>query len=315
MRGVEHVYPYFRLLFLSFALIGVSPAWAGTRDRFHVDVTVSGVDVAASDIDTAASNVDVAIPDIDMAADDIDMAAVDVDDVNDPIESVNRFIFGFNEFVYDILLRPISKAYNYLPQPVREAVSNILDNVSSPKILANDVLQGEGERALQTTGRFLINSTAGLAGLFDVAEMIGIPEHDEDFGQTLGVWGVGEGFYLVLPLFGPSSPRDAVGKLGVDYFFDPLGLWLANTDRDEIAWALVGARAVDEFAGLVDELDQIKKTSIDYYAAIRSMYRQKREAEIKNGEDVDLPPIPDLDLSFQFDEDDQLSSGVEDKPN
>lgn len=291
------MHPYFRLLILSFALIGVSPALAEVRDGFDADVTVFGVDVA----------------DIDMAGEDIEMAAVEENDVNDPIEPVNRFIFGFNEFFYAILLRPVSKLYNVLPQPVREAVSNVLDNVSSPVVLANDVLQGEVKRALQTTGRFLINSTAGLAGLFDVADKMGIPEHDEDFGQTLGVWGVGEGFYLVLPLLGPSSPRDAVGKLVVDPFFDPLGLWLNNTDRDEIAWGLVGARAIDEYAGLVDELEQIKKTSIDYYAAIRSMYRQKRESEIKNGEDVDLPPIPDL--GFQFDEDQQLSSGVEDKPN
>ena len=307
------MYPFVRLLIISFALMGVSPALAAFRGGFDVDATIFPVDVATSNVDLAASNVEEPIPDIDLAGEDIDMAAEDVDDVNDPIEPVNRFIFGFNEFFYAILLRPISKAYNYLPQPVREAVSNVLDNVNSPVVLANDVLQGEGERALQTTGRFLINSTAGLAGLFDVAEMIGIPEHDEDFGQTLGVWGVGEGFYLVLPLLGPSSPRDAVGKLGVDPFFNPLGLWLDNTDRDEIFYALVGARAIDEFAGLVDELEQIKKTSIDYYAAIRSMYRQKREAEIKNGEDVDLPPIPDL--GFQFDEDDQLSSGVEGKPN
>ncbi len=293
------MYPFFRLLIISFALIGVSPALAEFRDGFDVDVAVSNVDLAASKVEEAAP--------------DIDMAAEDEDDVNDPIEPVNRFIFGFNEFFYAITLRPISKAYNFLPQPVREAVSNVLDNVNSPVVLANDVLQGEAQRALHTAGRFLINSTAGLAGLFDVAEKIGIPEHDEDFGQTLGVWGVGEGFYLVLPLFGPSSPRDAVGKLAVDYFFNHLGLWLENTDRDEIFYALVGARAIDEYAGLVDELDQIKKTSIDYYAAIRSMYRQKRESEIKNGEDVDLPPIPDL--GFQFDEDEELSSGAEDKPN
>ena len=142
MRGVEHVYPFFRLLIVSFALIGVSPAWAETRAGFDVDVTVSGVEVAAANFDSAASTVDEAIPDIDLAGDDIDMAAEDEDGANDPIESVNRFIFGFNEIFYTILLRPISKAYNYLPQPIREAVSNVLDNVSSPKVLANDVLQG-----------------------------------------------------------------------------------------------------------------------------------------------------------------------------
>jgi phospholipid-binding lipoprotein MlaA len=98
----------------------------------------------------------------------------------------------------------------------------------------------------------------------------------------------------VLPIFGPSNPRDAIGKLFVDSYFDPLGQWLDNTDQDTITYTLTGANALDEYAGIVDELDQVKKTSVDYYAAVRSLYRQKRKAEIRNGSELELPPIPDL---------------------
>jgi phospholipid-binding lipoprotein MlaA len=155
-------------------------------------------------------------------------------------------------------------------------------------------LQGEGQRALQTTQRFVINTTLGVGGIMDPATKIGITKHSEDFGQTLAVWGVGEGLYLVLPFYGPSNPRDAVGKLFVDNYFDPLGMYLENTDQDEVRYARMAVGAVDEYGGVMDELEQIKKTSVDYYAAIRSMYRQKRKSEISNGTEVDLPPIPDL---------------------
>ena len=105
---------------------------------------------------------------------------------------------------------------------------------------------------------------------------------------------MGEGFYLVLPIFGPSSPRDAIGKFVIDSYLDPLGLWLDNTDRQNIEYALAGADGLDEYAGIVDELNQVKKTSVDYYAAVRSLYRQKRKTEINNGSFLELPPIPDL---------------------
>ena len=131
---------------------------------------------------------------------------------------------------------------------------------------------------------------------------LGIPKHDEDFGQTLAVWGVGEWFYLILPIFGPSNPRDAVGKLVVDRFFDPLNLWLANTDQEEYIYLRAGVTAVHKYGEVRDELDQIRKTSVDFYAALRSMYRQRRESEIRNGEVTDLPPIPDL--SYDLDDED-----------
>lgn len=214
------------------------------------------------------------------------LAENDEVDVNDPIEPVNRFIFGFNQIVEDVILRPISYTYNALmPDPGKEAVTSFLNNLSSPVVLANDLLQGEGERAWQTTQRMMINTTVGVGGLWDAAEYFGIPEHREDFGQTMAVWGVGEGFYLVLPILGPSNPRDAVGKFGVDTFFDPLGLYLMNTDQEEWQYARIGVTGVTEYAALVDELDSLRETSIDYYAAIRSFYRQKRQAEIDNLDD------------------------------
>lgn len=223
------------------------------------------------------------------------------DDVNDPIEPFNRAIFDFNEFLYDLLLRPLSHLYNLLPADARDAIRNALDNLRTPVILANDLLQFEMERAGTTLGRAVVNSTAGVGGLFDVAKHLGWEKHKEDFGQTLGVWGVGEGFYLVLPILGPSNPRDAIGRYGVDQFFDPLGYWDV-LDGGNKMFIRSGVAGVDEFAGIVDEIDNLKKTSIDYYAALRSLYRQKRATEISNGRGVKLPAIPDLDLSLEGDE-------------
>ena len=221
------------------------------------------------------------------------------DDVNDPLETMNRMIFSFNETVYEFLLTPVATTYNsVLPETVRSGVSNAIDNISSPVTFVNDVLQFEIDRALTTLARFVVNTIAGMGGIADVASSIGLEEHSEDFGQTLGSYGMGEGLYLVLPLLGPSNPRDAIGDLVVDPYFDPLGLYLSNTDRDAAGYARTGVSAVSEYAGLMGELAQIKKTSVDYYAAIRSLYRQKRAAEISNGREEDLPAIPNYDLNF-----------------
>jgi len=230
--------------------------------------------------------------------------------VNDPLESLNRSIFEFNEGLQDVLLRPIAKFYNAnVNLTVRQGISNFLDNLSSPVIFANDLLQGEFERALTTFGRAFINTTIGIVGFADVASELGLERHDEDFGQTLAVYGMGEGFYLVLPIFGPSSPRDAIGKFVIDSYLDPLGLWLDNTDRQNIEYTLAGAEGLDEYAGIVDELNQVKKTSVDYYAAVRSLYRQKRKTEINNGSIFELPPIPDLSYGITPEDFDQPLAG------
>ena len=231
--------------------------------------------------------------------------------VNDPLESLNRSIFEVNEGLQDVLLRPIAKFYNAnVNLTVRQGISDFLDNLSSPVIFANDLLQGEFERALTTFGRAIINTTIGIVGFADVAASeFGIERHSEDFGQTLAVYGMGEGFYLVLPIFGPSSPRDAIGKFVIDPYLDPLGLWLGNTDRQNIQYTLAGANGLDQYAGIVDELNQVKKTSVDYYAAVRSLYRQKRKTEINNGSILELPPIPDLSYGITPEDFDQPLAG------
>lgn len=205
------------------------------------------------------------------------------EDVNDPLESVNRAVFDFNEVLVKFLLGPLARGYNaVLPNPAREAISSFLDNLKEPVVLANDLLQGEWKRGYHVSMRILINTTVGLVGFIDVAEKFGYEKHKEDFGQTLAVWGIGEGFYLVLPLLGPSNPRDALGRVA-DNYLDPLGYYLRNTDREYISYALTGARGVVTYASLVDQIDDLRDTSIDFYGAIRSLYRQRRLSEITNG--------------------------------
>ena len=231
-----------------------------------------------------------------LSLDDINLAANTVDnEVNDPLERVNRAIFGFNESVNKNLLGPVADAYNQnVPQVVRVGVKNFLTNLSSPVTIVNNLLQGEVLTALDLMARLLVNSTVGMVGIVDVVSELDGKPRSEDFGQTLGVWGLGEGFYLVLPIFGPSSPRDLVGKFIVDPYFDPFGRWTDNSNRDNISYSKKAVDGVDEFSSVVDELRQIQKTSVDYYAAIRSLYRQKRRSEISNGQTLDLPPIPSL---------------------
>ncbi|MBI3113915.1 MAG: VacJ family lipoprotein [Rhodospirillales bacterium] len=234
-----------------------------------------------------------------------------VEEINDPLESLNRVIFDFNEVVQDAILRPVTRFYNdTVPATVRQGVSNFINNLNTPVTLANDILQGEGQRALQTFGRALVNSTYGIFGFADLAGELGVERHREDFGQTLAVYGMGEGFYLVLPILGPSNPRDAIGKLVVDPYFDPLGLYLDNIDREEIALGISAFKGVEEYARIVEELDQVKKTSVDYYAAIRSLYRQKRKTEIHNGSILELPPIPDLGYDTVPDDFDRSLAGI-----
>ena len=204
-------------------------------------------------------------------------------EVNDPLESVNRRIFAFNEVIRQYLLNPVVIAYNsVLPLVAREAIANALNNISEPVVLANDLLQGKFKRGFVTASRLVINTTAGVGGLFDVAEKLGFEEHEEDFGQTLATWGVGDGLYLVLPLLGPSNPRDAFGQILVDPFFDPLGYYLDDQDLDEIGYGLTALKGVVSYADVKDHMDGLKGTSLDFYGTIRSLHLQKRKLEILN---------------------------------
>lgn len=203
--------------------------------------------------------------------------------LNDPLEPTNRAIFEFNQAIDRAILKPAAKGYREtVPEFGRDRVSNFLDNANAPMIFINDVLQGEFSRAGTTLGRFLFNMTFGVFGIMDVAEAAGLERHGEDFGQTLAVWGVPEGPYLMLPLFGPSNPRDAVGR-GVEMYGDPVGYGTDAAGWDWFDWSRTGAEGIDTREQYLDVLDDIERSSLDYYASIRSMYRQNRVRQIKNG--------------------------------
>lgn len=211
----------------------------------------------------------------------------------DPLEDVNRYFFSLDMALDDALFKPTAYAYRYIvPKPGRRGIRNALNNLESPVVFANDILQGEMGRAGNTTARFLINSTLGIAGLFDVAKSMGIPRHTEDFGQTLAaVGGAGGGPYLVLPIFGPTNFRDLTGKL-VDIVFDPM-TWMGGSNAEAIAIGRYVLDAISEREANIEAFDEIERTSIDLYAQVRSIYYQHRQAEIKNGRD-DLNDLPDL---------------------
>lgn len=219
----------------------------------------------------------------------------------DPLETLNRFTFAFNDMLDTLFLRPVAFTYRELvPSGIRNAVRSFLRNLSTPVILANDLLQGDGDRALNTSKRFFVNTAFSL-GFYDYAGELGLPYQDADFGQTLGTYGVGEGFYVVLPVFGPSSLRDATGRV-VDGAFDPLtylsltyGKRAQNLTLPRTTISGVSARARS-----IDVLDQALADSLDDYTRIRSLWRQNREDQIQKRapRDAELEfgttPFPDL---------------------
>ena len=196
--------------------------------------------------------------------------------VADPLEDLNRAVLGFNDVVDQALLRPIAWTYNKLaPDPAILAVRRFFANLRAPVLFANDLLQLEFADAATTAGRFGLNSTIGLLGLFEVAEPLGLPAHHADFGQTLHSYGSGPGPYLMLPLIGPSTLRDGTGRV-VDVVLDPL-TWLLTPGQ---SLAVTGTQAVVRREELLDPLDELRKSSVDWYAALRSAYYQRRAVEL-----------------------------------
>ena len=211
---------------------------------------------------------------------------------NDPWEETNRDVFAFDTWVDHTVARPVTEGYQaVVPEPARDGVHNMLNNLHSPVILANDVLQGESRKAARTLGRILINTTLGIGGLFDVAQRLGIPYHDNDFGITLGTAGVGEGSYLVLPILGPRPPRDLVGGV-VDGAFDPL-TYAHFPGRHELLVARTPVSFLDFENSHMDEIQSIERSSVDYYATVRNLYRQRRDAQIQGTEFSNMN-LPDL---------------------
>lgn len=209
---------------------------------------------------------------------------------NDPFEGTNRAIFNFNTQVDRIVLVPVSNAYRaVLPEPVRDSVHDFMRNLNEPIVFANDVLQARPDLAGNTLGRFLVNTTVGIGGLFDVATKIHLPYHSNDLGVTFAVWGVGDGPYLMLPVLGPSSLRDAVGEVG-DAYGDPGNMIASNNHYVWASFARAGTQGIDTRSRNIETLADIERTSLDYYATIRSLYRQRRAAEIRH-ENSNVPNV------------------------
>lgn len=220
------------------------------------------------------------------------------DEVYDPFEGINRAIFSFNNSADKVVLEPIAKGYKKLPPPIQSGVGNFINNLKLPLAAVNQLLQGQGKNAMESTGRFLVNSTIGIFGLIDVADDIGLNQKEEDFGQTLATWGVGDGFYIVLPLFGPSNLRDTTGML-MTMMTDPINAYAASQGE---AWAIpmrTAANAIDQRSQIIDEVNALRNNSVDYYAAVRSSYYQNRKAAIMNTDDDVLTPLPLISIEFE----------------
>jgi len=208
-------------------------------------------------------------------------------EVKDCFESVNRATFKFNQVLDGVVFEPLAKAYRVLPSPVRAGTSNALDNLSTLVTIPNNLIQGDFKKATVNTGRFIVNTTIGVVGIFDVAEKVGFPEYEkEDYGQTLGVMGVGEGCYVVLPVLGPSTVRDTVGSFANLIGGDPwYNVTVANETQyfsDFDYWASRAGTGINFRAKNIDSFDNLEKNSIDFYASVRSLYLQDRQQKIAN---------------------------------
>ncbi len=207
-------------------------------------------------------------------------ATAEYEQTNDPLEPTNRFFYKVDDTLDTYTLKPVAQGYvAVVPSPVRSGVHNFLANLTTPTVLVNDMAAARPRRAGTTFMRFVINSTAGVLGVFDVAKGLGYPAHDAGFNQTLGVWGVGPGPFLYLPVVGPSSTRAATG-FAVDQATDPFtyvphGIYLRTFN-----WARYGLTTADTRAGLLTDLDKVKAGALDPYATIRSLYRQNTQSRI-----------------------------------
>jgi phospholipid-binding lipoprotein MlaA len=210
------------------------------------------------------------------------------DESGDPYENTNRAIFTFNQGVDRAILVPVASTYRaVLPGPIRDSVHDFLQNLNSPIIFANDVLQGRFDLAGDTLGRFVVNTTLGFGGIVDVATKAGVPYHTNDLGITLATWGVPDGPYLMLPVLGPSNPRDLFGDVA-DNFGDPGNIVASDHHKLYASFARGVTSGIDERSRNIESLAEIERTSLDYYATIRSLARQRRAAQIRHQKE-DVP--------------------------
>lgn len=207
-------------------------------------------------------------------------------EVYDPLEKINRGVFWFNEQADRFVIKPVAKGYDWLlPTPVKRGVSNVFDNLFMPVVAVSDLLQGNFKQSAKDVGRFAVNTTVGVVGIFDVATGWGLEERREDIGQAFGAWGIGPGPYLVLPLLGPSNLRDGVGLVG-NYFLQPQHY----IEDDETRWGVSILNGIDTRYRLLDASRVLEEAALDRYAFVRSSYAQHRKNLI---EDKDAgKPVP-----------------------
>lgn len=229
-------------------------------------------------------------------------------DPRDPLESYNRAAFGFNDGVDRYLVKPVSQGYDAItPDPVQKGVHNFFSNLDDVIVMFNDLLQLKLIQFASDTGRFLVNSTLGVGGLIDWASDIGMPKHNEDFGQTLGYWGVPEGPYFVIPFWGPSTVRDASGLLVDTAQFDPVWQQLENgypleRRKTSDSWNLTIAKTIDFRASLLQTEGILDEAALDRYTFIRELYLQRRLNLVHDGNPPEEPVEFDEDELFDFDE-------------
>ena len=216
----------------------------------------------------------------------------------DPFEPINRGIYKFNDVADTYVLRPVAKGYQKItPDPVEQGISNAFDTWTYPVTIVNDFLQGKFKQGVSDTGRFVVNLTIGLLGLFDPATPLGLEYHQEDFGQTFAKWGIPSGPYIVVPLFGPRTIRSGIGTLA-DVQVNPVTLWRNTSMRDKtlILWA------IETRAGLIGP-DEIIDDAFDPYLFIRDAYLQNREFMINDGKELDDDSDFEDDFDDGFDDD------------
>ncbi len=217
--------------------------------------------------------------------------AKQVQPVKDCFEPLNRATFALNQGLDKVIFKPVAKIYRVLPSPVRIGTSNAIDNLSTLVTIPNNILQGDLIKAGVNTGRFVVNTTFGIVGIFDVAQLIGLPEYEkEDYGQTLGTLGIGPGCYLVLPVLGPSTVRDTIGSLANVVGGDPWYNITVTNDTQHFSdfdyWGTRITAGIDFRAKNIDSFENLEQNSMDFYASVRSLYLQDRQKKIANSNNV-----------------------------
>ena len=211
--------------------------------------------------------------------------------VKDCFETVNRGVFAFNQALDNVIFEPVAKGYRYIPSPIRTGTSNALNNLSNLITIPNNLLQGDVEMAGVNTIRFVLNTTLGILGIWDPAQVLGFKKKEkEDYGQTLGSWGIGPGCYMVLPVLGPSTVRDAVGTfanfVGGDPWYNVTVTNDTNYFKESDYYTTRLTSGVDYRAKNIESFDNLEKNSIDFYASIRSLYLQDRQQRILNSDKI-----------------------------